>query len=233
MKEFVFPYFISFGRNDSIDNELVCKLSNKDALRLENSAREGGRFRLDEDDAIGNIYKKVYEKIIKAESDYLLANPEIVENWLSWEDDYDPDESINEGDVERYLEEVSIGINYPRELQCLDRTLKPRRRKKSFKSIILSREEAKAFLLNESNKTQYVVYVDDGETLYWVPLKYSGTFIISSNVRKVEKHIFSKRNDITEIIIEDGLEEIGEEIFLECRGGRKSINSQICKKNRY
>lgn len=67
MKEYSFPYFISFGRNDNVDNELVCKLSNKDALRLENSTHEGGRFRLDEDDEIADIYNKIYDKMRSSE----------------------------------------------------------------------------------------------------------------------------------------------------------------------
>lgn len=55
----------------------------------------------------------------------LLANPEIVRDWLSWEDDYNPSEEVTEENVENYLDELDIGINYPRELQGLDRTVKP------------------------------------------------------------------------------------------------------------
>lgn len=220
MKEYSFPYFISFGRNDSVDNELVCKLSNKDALRLEKSAHEGGRFRLHEDDEIKDIYTKIYDKIRSLETKLLLANPEIVRDWLSWEDDYDPSDEITEEDVENYLDELDIGINYPIELQGLDRTVKPRGKKK-YQSITLSRDEVNSFLLSEDNKKNYIVYVDDGKTLYWIPLKYSGVFVINSNVREIKKFAFEKRENINEIIIENGLEAIGECYFTGCRGLEK------------
>jgi len=220
MKEYTFPYYISFGRNDSVDNEIACKLSNKDALRLENSAHEGGRFRLDEDNEIEDIYNKIYDKIRSSECKFLLANPEIVQDWLSWEDDYDPSEEITEENVENYLDELTIGINYPRELQGLDRTIKPSK-KKNYQSITLSKEEAEDFILNEDNKKNYIVYVDEGKTLYWIPIKYTGVFVVNSDVRKIEKSIFNKRENITEIIIENGIESIGEGYFAGCKNLEK------------
>lgn len=216
MKEYTFPYYISYGRNDSVDNEITCKLSNKDAKRLENSAHEGGRFRLDEDSEINDIYNKIYEKIRSTESDFLLANPEIVQDWLSWDDDFNPSKEITGEDVENYLDELKIGINYPCELQNLERTTKLGR-KKNYQSITLDIEEAKDFLLNEDNKKNYIVYVDEGKTLFWVPIKYSGVFVVNSDVREIKKFTFDKRDNITEIVIQDGLEALGEGYFSGCK----------------
>ena len=80
MKSYTFPYYIKFGKGDISEGKVTCSLSEKDALKLEKSARWGGRFHLDEDDEIEYIYDKVFNKVIAHETDILLKNPEIVES---------------------------------------------------------------------------------------------------------------------------------------------------------
>ena len=58
MKSYVFPYYISFGKLDSVSSEIEFSISDKDAKRLERSAREVGRFRLNEDVALFDLYMK-------------------------------------------------------------------------------------------------------------------------------------------------------------------------------
>ena len=70
MKTFIFPYYISFGKNDSVDCELEYSLSTKDAKRLERSSKEGGRFRLSEDDCISDLYDRILNEIIESDPDY-------------------------------------------------------------------------------------------------------------------------------------------------------------------
>lgn len=43
MKDFVFPYSISYGKHDSVGNSLTVSLSDVNAKRLIRSAEEGGR----------------------------------------------------------------------------------------------------------------------------------------------------------------------------------------------
>lgn len=120
MKEYTFPYYVSFGKNDSVNCEIDIELSDEDADRLEKSAHEEPRFRLDEDDKIGDIYDMVYQTIIDQEKDSLLDDPSPVEDTLSWDEDYDPDVGVTEKDIDAYLDELSFGVNYPEELQELD-----------------------------------------------------------------------------------------------------------------
>ena len=59
MKDFVFPYSISFGKLDSVSDSLTVALSDANAKRLVRSAEEGGRNRLGEDEFISDICTKV------------------------------------------------------------------------------------------------------------------------------------------------------------------------------
>ena len=220
MKSYTFPYYIKFGKGDISEGKVTCSLSEKDALKLEKSARWGGRFHLDEDDEIEYIYDKVFNKVIAHETDILLKNPEIVDAWLSYEEDYIPEHEITEEDVARYLENNDIGINYPTDLQMLERSLKPPCRAKKYEKIVILRDKAKAFLADKNNRKTKIVFVDGGETLINVPTKYSGSFTIQSSVKTLWDKSFSNpfynRDGITEIIIEEGLTEIPDWIFEGC-----------------
>ena len=119
MKTFTFPYYISFGKGDSVDCEITIELTDEDAARLVTSANEGGRFRLREDESIEDIYDAVFTAIMDREKQALMDDPEPVEDALSWEDDYDPDAEITEEQIDAYLDELDMDVNYPEELQEL------------------------------------------------------------------------------------------------------------------
>lgn len=219
MKTITFPYYVSFGKLDSVSSEIELSISDKDAKRLERSAKEGGRFRLNEDEDLSDLYDKVYQKIIVAEKDVLISDPSPIKDFLSWEDDYDEESPITEDQIDYYLDSFAIGINYPEDLQLLEKEIVKKKKQTKCESIIIDRLTAHKYVYEEGNRDK-VVYVDGGETLYYVPSKYTGSFTIPSNVRRLEPgsvfNPFRKRSKITEVIIEEGLTEIPEWAFDGC-----------------
>ena len=185
MKSFVFPYYISFGKLDSISCEIELNISDKDAKRLEKSAKEGGRLRLNEDEDISDLYDKVYRKIIQFEKEALSLDPSPVRDFLSWEENFDEDLPITDEQVDYYLDHLTIGVNYPEEFQLLERTKARKKKQTTCDSITIDRSEAQEFVYTKNNKDK-IVFIDDGETLYFVPLKYTGTFTIPSTVKRLE-----------------------------------------------
>lgn len=219
MKTILFPYYISFGKLDSVSCEIEVSVSDKDAKRLERSTKEGGRFRLNEDENLSDLYDKVYHQIILTEKDALMSDPSPVKDFLSWEDGYDEDLPITEDQIDYYLDSLSIGINYPEDLQLLEKAVVKKNKQTRCESITIDRLTAHDYIYKDGNKDK-VVYVDGGETLYYVPSKYTGSFTIPSNVKRLEPgsvfNPFRKRNKITEVIIEEGLTEIPEWAFDGC-----------------
>lgn len=219
MKTIAFPYYISFGKLDSVSCEIELSISDKDAKRLERSAKEGGRFRLNEDEDLSDLYERVYKEIILFEKDSLLADPSTVEDYLSWEPDYDEKKPVTEEQIDHYLDELVIGINYPEELQLLEKPTAKKKKQSKCESIILERSIAQEYVYINNNKDK-IVYVDDGETLYFIPSKYMGTFTIPSTVRRLEGDLtfnpFGKHKQISEVIIEEGLTEIPDWAFDGC-----------------
>ena len=213
MKTFVFPYYISFGKNDSISAEIEFALSDKNAKRLIKSAQTGGRFHLDEDEDIGDIYDKVYDAIIKHEKTELRRDPTPVKDALSWSNSDDPDKEITEEQIDRYIDELFFGINYPAELQSLEPTITKRKKQSQYESITVNNEEADTYIRDNQDK---IVYIDNGRTLYFIPSNYSGKFVVTSMVRSFKHEVFRKRNKITEIVIEDGVPEIPDWTFAQC-----------------
>lgn len=215
MKIYTFPYYISFGKNDGVDCTIDCEINDKQAKRLERSAKEKACFRLDEEDDLHDVYNRVLQAILRHETELLVNDPSIVQDALSWRDDYDESAPVSIEQIREYVDELIIGINFPAELQMLEPSIKKRVRKVKCEQIVLSREEAAEYV-KESPESNMIVYVDQGETLYYVPLKYSGVFTIPSNVTKIEKTAFYKRKGVTEVIIEEGLTEIPEWAFEDC-----------------
>ena len=213
MKQFVFPYFISFGKEDSVDCEISIELTDEDAARLVTSANEGGRFRLSEDDRISDIYDAVFTAIMDQEKQALMEDPEPVADALSWEEDFDPDEDITEEQIDAYLDDLEMDINYPEELQGLERTVFVTEQS-SCESVIVE-DAAKDYVLKADDQTK-VVFTDGGQTLYYVPKSFSGRFVIPGSVRKIAYTAFQNRTRITEIVIENGLEMINERAFDGC-----------------
>ena len=116
MKVFTFPYGGSFGGGDTWGNTIDIELTNKDAARLEASARQEARYDLDEDPEISDIHDLVYKKAYNQEirniphfilderrRDYYHGNTRISYHKLAVE----------------YLDDSTFRVRYPEELQGL------------------------------------------------------------------------------------------------------------------
>lgn len=62
---------------------------------------------------IQDIYDYVYNAIIAQEKEAIQNNPTVVEDALSWDDDYDPNEPITEDQIDAYLADLDIRISFP------------------------------------------------------------------------------------------------------------------------
>lgn len=222
MHTFVFPYYVSFGKEDSTDTSIAVSISDKDAKRLIRSAQQGGRFHLNEDDDIQDIYEKVFCKIIDHEKAVLYDDPSLMEAMLEFDEDSDSMQEDVEEQIDQHLEELVIGINYPVEYQFLEPTKTRRSKKREIRTIVLDRQQAEKYIKTTKNLNE-IIYVDDGETLFYVPVKYSGMLKISSTVKKVEAKAVRDHKKITEIIIEDGLAEITDSLFQGCEALKRIV----------
>ena len=109
MKMYTFPYGGSTGKHDTWDSFANIEISDRDALRLEKSARKEPRWRLDEDPDISDIYNRVYRKIEKQNIEELKS----IGRWAELVAD-------NPGETEDELLEREMGIwsiSFPEELQ--------------------------------------------------------------------------------------------------------------------
>ena len=229
MKTYTFPFIISFGKLDSVDGQIDYALSDKNAKRLERSAKEGGRLRLDEDEDIQDIFDSVYYAIIDLEKKQLIADPSVVQDALNWENDQYQEATISEEHIDSYLDDLIIGINYPESLQMLDRQVRKKVSQSKFESVDVEREHVQEFLMVPGN-VERIVYIDGGKTLFHVPKKYSGVFVVPSRVNTIEKRTFRDHTKITEIVIEDGIQELPEWVFDSCASLRKvTIPSSVKK----
>ena len=190
MRKHIFPYFISYGKLDSVDATVEIYLSEKDSKKLERSARFGGRFRLNEDEALSDVYSKVYKAILNQEKAGLDA------------------EGLD-------LADLMIDINYPRDLQLLECTIKKKFKQSVCESVIVERQQLTVYLQVPEHKKQ-VVYTDQGSTLYFVPIDFSGSFTVPSTVKQIDRKAFRQHKKITEVIIEEGATEIADNTFEGC-----------------
>lgn len=192
MKEYVFPYSVVLGKLDSVDSEIEVSISNKDADRLEKSAKEGGKYDLLDETELYAIFDKVYSAIMKRE-----------------EAVYSEDSELSE--IEEYLDEIDVKIYFPKELQMLEAKTKPKAKEADV--IITDREKA---LELKKGKSKSVIYVDNGECLFYIPIKYSGKFVFKENTTQFEKDVFKLHKYITEIDICEGITEIPNWCFEQC-----------------
>lgn len=232
MKRFVFPYSISFGKLDSVEGSISCSLSDADAERLIRSAEEGGRNRLGEDVFISDISDKVYQAVNKKLTKQLLQDPTPVRDAFSWEDSYSSDMAIGIDQIQEYLDDLMITAYYPKRLQLLKPTITDAQ--STVEYVIMSEAEAEEYIKKDSYENLTVILTDNGETLYHVPLKFSGKFVVPSTIRKIRssfsKGAFYKREKITEIVIEEGLAELGECAFAGCKLLKKVVIPSSVKK---
>lgn len=108
MKSFVFPYSISFGKLDSVDDQVEYSLSDANAKRLIRSAEEGGRHQLSEDAFISDICDKVYGAVGKALKEQLIQDPTPVIDALSWNESYDSNAAIGIEQVQEYIDDLIL-----------------------------------------------------------------------------------------------------------------------------
>ena len=220
MRQYRFPYFISFGKLDNTSAEIDCMLTDKEANRLEESANMGGRFRLDEDDFMEDIFYKVLEAIYAEEKAALLQTPDFFDDF-DYEEDEDEEEYLDwdnltlEQKIDAYLDSLMIGINYPEHLQHLPQTVKRNTVQSEYESIVVERD-ALPSCLSGTGDTDKIIYTDGGDTLFAIPIKYAGVFVVPSGVKHIETKAFKGHRRITDVIIENGIEEIPEWAFREC-----------------
>ena len=117
MKTYIFPYGGSFGNGDSWENEVNVVLSNKDAERLEQSAKKESRRRLEEDPDIWDIEDKVEKAARKQEINNI---PEDILDSVRYRYFNDDQRLSYKTLAKRYLEDSSFHVSYPEELQGLE-----------------------------------------------------------------------------------------------------------------
>lgn len=210
MKTFIFPFYILFTRHFGIDGFIGVELTDNQATRLIASGEEGSRFSLDEDEDILDIYDDVYNAILKNEKAGLTAEPTPVREYYGFDDN----EKITEEQVDEYLEELSINVYYPKELQGLEAKRTKVIPQSTINSVIIDKSNTEEYL-NDCGHREQIVYVDGGKTLYYVPKLFSGDFTVTSAVRNIGNAL-RNHSKITSITIEGGLTEIPERAFEMC-----------------
>lgn len=220
MKRYVFPYSVSFGKMDSVDGSFSHALSDENAERLIRSAEEGDRHKLSDDPFISDIFVDVDKALMKKLVKQLLQDPAPVRASLSWKDSYDPSAPIGEKQVREYLDDLMITVYYPKKLQLLD-TKRPAASDKA-NYVIMNDEDAARAEKEDSYGNNMVILTDEGRTLFHVPLKFAGSVTVPASVRRIRqgysKGAFLERKNVTEVIIEEGLEDIEEFTFRGCSG---------------
>lgn len=118
MKTYTFPTGGSFGGGDSWEGAFDFALSNRDAKRLEESARKEPRGWLDEDPEIADIYEKVRKAAYRDNIRTLLEDQDFVDEQREWYEDETGNKNHADSTVIKwYMEGTSFSVMYPEELQ--------------------------------------------------------------------------------------------------------------------
>ncbi len=121
MKTYTFPTGGSFGKGDSWEGEFTFSLSDRDAKRLEASARKESREWLDEDPEIADIEEKVRKAAYRENIRVLMEDKDFVQEQREWyEDETEKKGHADSTIIKWYMEGTSFGVMYPEELQNLD-----------------------------------------------------------------------------------------------------------------
>ncbi len=203
MKRFTFPYYLSFGKGDNTDCKIEIELSDKDANRLVRSAREGGRFRLNEDEEIADICNKVYEAVSQVEQESLSSAG------------------------------VTFGVNYPEDLQFLDPPKKKEKQSACKSVIVsrdvleeYEKEHPEEIIYTDEGQTLMFVPKDYCGTL----IIDSGTKVVSGvakrkkikkivipvGVETIESYTFAGCESLEEITVPGSIKAIKESAFGDC-----------------
>lgn len=121
MKTYTFPTGGSFGGGDSWEGEFTFALSDRDAKRLEASARKEPRGWMDEDPEIADIMEKVRKAAYKENIRVLLEDKDFVREQREWYEDQTGNKGRADSTIVKwYMEDTSFGVMYPEELQDLE-----------------------------------------------------------------------------------------------------------------
>lgn len=113
MKIYVFPYGGSFGGGDSWDNTIEFGLTNKEADRLEESARGKARWEFGGDPTVSDIYVKVYKAAYNQE---IRNVPIFILDELRRDKYHGSQRISNRKLAKEYLEDTSLSVFFPDEL---------------------------------------------------------------------------------------------------------------------
>ena len=121
MKTYTFPIGGSFGGGDGWDGIFDYTLSDRDAQRLEESARKEPRewCSLDDDPEIADIEEKVRKAARKRDFDNLMEDKDFVREQREWYENDHPKGHADSTIIKWYLSETSYSVYYPKELQNL------------------------------------------------------------------------------------------------------------------
>ncbi len=139
MKSYAFPYTISSGKLDFVEYVFDYDLSDEDAIRLENYAKDNFRDSFHSVKEVEDIYDAVMEAILEEQREYYRSDPSEVIEYLAeeydyedeededYEDDDDQDESpeefiadVTDDQIDEYLDCFDISIFFPKEVTCLE-----------------------------------------------------------------------------------------------------------------
>ncbi len=108
MKTYCFPIGGTQGKHEYWDGAMDIAISDKDAIRLEASARKAKGLHFDEDPAVQDIYERVRKKIIREQTEE-LKNIGRLEELREFNPEWSDDDLVDE-------EMGFWSIGYPEEL---------------------------------------------------------------------------------------------------------------------
>ena len=114
-----FPVSFCFGKCDFVDSIIEYDLSEADVQRLSIAAAEDDGMDFNQNAGVHDIYDGVYLAVIEREKSELREYPDLVLDMLASEADendeeFDPDQSITDEQIEKYLDNVIITVGYPK-----------------------------------------------------------------------------------------------------------------------
>lgn len=133
MKAFTFETGGSWGRGDSWDGIFDFELTDEEAARLEAAAKGQSRWDFEDDEAVSDIYEKVYAAEYENELQNIIDSPDfsdIRDDYLYDNDNYEDPEYCEQLGVwirkaypftdrdlaAKYFEGSSLHVYYPEEL---------------------------------------------------------------------------------------------------------------------
>lgn len=115
-----FGAYVSYGRMDSIDYEVEVELTEEEYERVKESCKTHMRMR--EDDAISDIYDKVYQAALKLDLDVMKSDKEMLAEKMAWHLGISDEEALEreytDEEIVAMLEsEENRGVSYPHDLE--------------------------------------------------------------------------------------------------------------------